>query len=161
MSKLIDVMVYLLKNYPLKTGLSNARLTKLIYLADWKFALKYKTQITDIQWKFDNFGPYVWDILNEAEAAPKFFKVNEIRNPYGNKKILIRLNDENYPINLSDDEKTTLEFVINSTKSLNWDKFIQLVYSTFPILVSQKGTKLDLIELANIKDKIKAQIQSE
>jgi hypothetical protein len=161
MSKLVDVMVYLLKNYPFKIELSNARLTKLIFLADWKFALKYKKQITDIQWKFDNYGPFVWDVSNTANNNPKIFKVDEIKNSYGNKKILIRLSDENYPIDLTNEEKNILDFVITSTKTLNWERFIQLVYSTFPILVSQKGTQLDLINLANLKEKIKAQINSQ
>lgn len=161
MSKLIDVMVYLLKNYPYKAELSNARLTKLVYLADWKFALKNKTQITNIQWKFDNFGPFVWDIYNTASDNSKIFIVEDGKNCFGAKKILIRLFDENYPITLSEEEKNTLNFVINSTKSLNWNRFIQLVYSTFPILVSDKGSMLNLIDLACLKDKIKSKIKSQ
>jgi hypothetical protein len=157
MTKLVDVMVYLLKKYPFKSELSNARLTKLVYLADWKFALKYKHQITTIQWTFNKFGPYVWDILETAKDNPKIFSIDATQNTYGAKKTLIRLIDENYALNLSSDEISTLDFVINSTKSLNWDKFIQLVYSTFPILVSPKGSRLNLLELANIKERIKSQ----
>lgn len=160
MGKLINVMVYLLKNYPHKAELSNARLTKLVYLADWKFALKNKTQITNIQWKFDNFGPFVWDIYDTASTNLNVFIVEDGQNCFGAKKNLIKLSNENYPITLSDDEKNTLDFVINSTKSLNWNRFIQLVYSTFPILVSEKGSRLNLVDLAHLKDKIKSKIKS-
>lgn len=155
MSELTDIMVYIIKNYPHKFELSNARLTKLIYLADWKFVLKQKRQISNIQWKFDNYGPYVWDILNMANSQSTVFAIIDTQNAFGSKKTLIRLKDENFPVNLSDDEKATLNFVMNSTKTLNWDKFIQLVYSTFPILVSEKGSNLDLIQLAMEREKIK------
>jgi uncharacterized phage-associated protein len=161
MSKLLDVMVYILKNYPHKSELSNARLTKLVYLADWKFALKHKKQITNIRWKFDNFGPFVWDIYNEAKFNPNIFEVEEIQNYFGAKKKLIKLTAENPEINVSADEKDMLDFVINSTKQYNWNRFIQLVYSTFPILVSEKGSILNLIELAILKEKIKSQIKTD
>lgn len=29
-----------------------------------------------------------------------------------------------------------------------WSRFIRLVYSTYPILTQERGTKLDLVELA-------------
>jgi uncharacterized phage-associated protein len=159
MSELIDIMVYLLKNYPYKSELSNARLTKLVYLADWRFALKNKRQITEINWKFDNFGPFVWDIYNAAKSNQNVFTIEEIPNFYGNKKKLIKLSDENYPISITSDEKNTLDYVINSTKILDWNRFIQLVYSTFPILVSEKGSSLNLVELANLKMSTKSTIK--
>ncbi len=161
MSELTDVMVYLLKNYPYKSELSNARLTKLVYLADWRFALKNKRQITGIQWKFNNFGPFVWDIYNTAQSNSSVFAVEDIQNYYGAKKTLIKLSNENHPVHLSNDEKLTLDYVISSTKILTWNRFIQLVYSTFPILVSEKDSSLDLIALANLKESIKSIAKSE
>lgn len=157
MSNLKDVMVYILKNYPFKNELSNARLTKIIYLADWKHSLRHNQQITDIIWRYDNFGPFVWDILNTAQDNPKIFKTDEIKNFHGSKKILITLSDKNTPNEILETEKETLDFVINSTKTMNWDKFIQLVYSTYPILVSEKQSVLDLIALARQKKIMKGQ----
>jgi hypothetical protein len=154
-TKLREVMVYLLKNYPFKAELSNARLTKLIYLADWKSALKYKRQITGTRWKFDNYGPFVWDVFITATSFPAIFEVENGTNSYGEKKTLIKLSDEKYQTNLSNEEKAILDFVINSTKPLNWSGFIQLVYSTFPILISERNSYLDLVELANLKEKFK------
>jgi len=68
MSKLSTVLRFLCEKYPLKNELSNARLTKMVYLADWRSALMYGNQITDIEWYFDNFGPYVHDVVNTART---------------------------------------------------------------------------------------------
>ena len=35
MAKLVDVVGYLCEHYPHKAELSKARLTKMVYLADW------------------------------------------------------------------------------------------------------------------------------
>jgi hypothetical protein len=40
MATLGDVMAYLCEHYPHKDDLSKARLTKLVYLADWKSAIE-------------------------------------------------------------------------------------------------------------------------
>lgn len=148
MTELIDVMAYLLKNYPYKNELSNARLTKMVYLSDWKYALRYGKQITSIQWRFNNYGPFVRDIQQTAEENPIVFEIQETVNLYDNKKVLIKLKDKNYDEKLSVEEKEILDFVIDSTKLLNWDKFIQLVYSTYPILMSPKQSDLNLVALA-------------
>lgn len=49
---------------------------------------------------------------------------------------------------LTDEEKDLLDFVINSSASKNWDDFIKLVYSTYPIVTQERFAKLDLIALA-------------
>ncbi|WP_460374049.1 Panacea domain-containing protein [Methanocalculus sp. MC3] len=157
MDSLVDVMVYLIKKYPYKDELSNARLTKMVYLADWKFALKHGRQITDTNWVFNNYGPFVRDILNTANQHPDLFTVEDTTNSFGAKKTLISLLKEEYTHKLSDDEKEILDYVINTTKDLNWDKFIQLVYSTFPILTSERYSELDLIKLAQEKKSLAGQ----
>ena len=54
MTELKEVISYLVSKYPHKDELSNARLTKMIYLADWRHAITQGNQITDIRWFFDN-----------------------------------------------------------------------------------------------------------
>jgi hypothetical protein len=39
--------------------------------------------------------------------------------------------------------------MIEVTKKFYWDDFITFVYSTFPVLVSKKYSRLDLEALAN------------
>ena len=65
MVKLIDIILYILKNYPHKNELSNARLTKMIYLIDWRSAFDNGKQITNIKWYFDNYGSFVHDVEEE------------------------------------------------------------------------------------------------
>ena len=54
MAKLVDVIAYIIKRYPssLADELSNARLTKLVYLSDWKNCLTNDRPISSINWYF-------------------------------------------------------------------------------------------------------------
>ena len=141
-------MAYILEKYPDKTHLSNARVTKMIYLADWRHAITDKKQITNIRWYFDNYGPYVWDIKEVAEANPDLFTTIEGSTAYGNPKLLLEIIDNKYIPNLSEEEKKTLDHVIAKTKDLSWSEFIRLIYSTYPIITSERYSYLDLCEKA-------------
>lgn len=147
MVQLTDVITYLCERYPNKQDLSNARLTKLIYLADWRSALKRNEKLTDISWIFDQFGPFVYDVKDAAVADPAFV-VEDTVNAYGAPKTLIRLAaDRDYPT-LSSEEQEVLDWVIDKSSEMSWNSFIRLVYSTYPIMSQDRGTALDLVELA-------------
>jgi hypothetical protein len=146
--RLADIMVYICKYYPYKSELSKARLTKLIYLADWKYALSKSTQISPIRWYFDRYGPFVYDVLDEAKDDSRF-RVEKSETMYGSEKEVIRLIDEDVDaLGLATDEIETLDFVINKTKDKNWSEFLRLVYSTYPIATQSKFSNLDLSVLA-------------
>ena len=49
MAELKDIVAYILKKYPTKSDMSNARLTKLVYLSDWKHSIKTYSQISNIR----------------------------------------------------------------------------------------------------------------
>jgi len=148
MAKLKDVMAYIIKKYPYKSDLSNAKLTKMIYLADWKHAITYSHQISEIKWYFDNYGPFVWDIKDEALNNPDTFIVKEVLNAYGSPKAIIGIIQMQYVPEISKEEEKSINHVIESAKKLNWDQFIRLVYSTYPIISSEKYTYLDLVNKA-------------
>lgn len=148
MAGLTDVIAYILKNYPDKSDLSNARVTKLVYLSDWRHAITYKSQITNINWYFDNFGPFVWDIKRTAEISSDLFVIHHSSNAYGNPKLLIGLRREDYIPELSENERKSIDHVIDKTKDLIWSQFIRLVYSTHPIVSSNRYSYLDLVEKA-------------
>lgn len=148
MSTTKDVMIYLMKNYPFKHELSNARLTKLVYLSDWRHALIHNSQITEIQWYYDNYGPFVFDILTTAENTQDVFKVDQTVNLYGDPKKQIGLVSESVEAILSDSEKAAVDFVIDKTNQLTWESFIRLVYSTYPIMSSERYSQLNLLEKA-------------
>ncbi len=50
MAALKDIIAYYCDRYPHKEELSKARLTKMVYLADWKSAIVHGKQISDIKW---------------------------------------------------------------------------------------------------------------
>jgi hypothetical protein len=148
MAKLKDIMVYVINKYPNKYELSNARLTKIVYLADWKHAITYGTQISSINWYFDNYGPFVWDIKDTARTHQELFFTEDITNMYGSPKTIINLKNCEYVPAISEREMKSLDHVIEATKDLNWTQFIRLIYSTYPIIISEKYVYLDLIEKA-------------
>ena len=147
MATLKDILCYLIDKYPYKNHLSNARITKMIYLADWYSANIYKKQVSDIHWVFNNFGPFVDDVIQTAQNNPNLFAVKEVENFYGASKRMISTVSPYNPT-LSEDEKQSLDTVVEITKNKTWDQFITFVYSTYPIVVSNRYSTLDLLSLA-------------
>jgi len=147
MAKLGEVMAYLCARYPYKSELSKARLTKMIYLADWRLALTDKRQITDLKWVFNHYGPYLEDVKNEAQTNQRF-ELKRERNLYGKVKEVVTLTEHPSSFELDDEEKAALNHVIEKTKDLTWGPFIKLVYSTYPIATQPRYAHLDLRALA-------------
>lgn len=150
MAQLKNVMAWILKNYPHEHEMSNARLTKMVYLCDWHHTVYSNSRMTNIHWYFDNHGPFVWDIKDEVSERPKWFRMVNTVNMYGSRKSLIQLVKNEYDgSELSSSEKNTVKSIIERTKSLYWDDFITYVYSTYPILSSEKYSYLNLENLAS------------
>ncbi len=147
MADLKNVIAYLVMHYPHKNELSKARLTKMIYLADWKSALDRGKPVTDIAWRFNHYGPYVDDVHKLALEDPAFDVQSEV-TPFGNRKERIVLKQKNIDIRVADEEAAILDHVIEQTRRLTWDPFIKLVYSTYPILSGTRGESLDLLNAA-------------
>lgn len=148
MARIQDVVAYLLQHYPHKSELSNARVTKLVYLADWHQAITSGRQITPIRWYFDNYGPFVWDVKKAAEDNPFLFRIEDTQNYFGTPKTLLSLEPGDYTPEVGDDERKSLDHVIEATKKLTWDAFIKLVYSTYPVASSERYSFLDLVTKA-------------
>jgi predicted metallo-beta-lactamase superfamily hydrolase len=149
-----NIIKYLLKEYPHKKELSASRLTKMIYLIDWKSSIDAGEQITNAKWHFDHFGPYVDDFVNLAKED-KDIIVEHTSNAYGGKKQLFKLSDSfNGKIELSEKERNIADHVIKATKTKSYQAFINLVYSTYPIISSNRYDDLDLVEAAKKYKKI-------
>ncbi len=148
MASLRDVMVYLALHYPHPHELSNGRLTKMVYLGDWKSAVQRGSQLTPVHWYFDHFGPYVHDIIETANADP-VFEVSPTLNAYGDTKRLISVRPDARHEALTKEDEDILDFVISNTSARYWKEFIQLVYSTYPIMSQPKYSWLDLGTLAS------------
>lgn len=139
-------MCYFCQNYPYRDELSNSRLTKLVYLSDWFSCLLYGKQLTEIRWVFNHYGPYVDDIIDTARQD-RLFVISNSQNFYGDNKLIISC-DENYQPIISIKEKNIIDFVIEKTKSMYFNEFIDYVYSTYPISSQQRYLNLDLVSLA-------------
>jgi predicted metallo-beta-lactamase superfamily hydrolase len=143
-----NIIKYLLKEYPHKSEMSASRLTKMIYLIDWKNAIDNGSQVTDAKWHFDHYGPYVDNFVKVAKENEDI-KVENTSTYYGGKKQLFTLSkDFNSKIEISSEHKKIADFVISATKDKHYEEFIKLIYSTYPILSNDRYNYLDLVGLA-------------
>ena len=86
----IDLIRYIIKNYPKPEELSKARLNKILYLVDWKSAIENEKQITNIKWIFNHYGPYVSEI-EEIINSDHRLKIERTTNKYENEKNIVKL----------------------------------------------------------------------
>jgi hypothetical protein len=143
-----DILIYLFRHYPRPNSLSKARVIKMVYLADWRHAIQHDKPITKINWIFNHYGPYVADVVDAVRHDPDF-DVVLVANAYGEPKELIRVKAHaQYKGVLSTEAQDAIDHIIDKTSSLLWDDFIRLVYSTYPVLASQRYAQLDLGTLA-------------
>ncbi|WP_168193864.1 Panacea domain-containing protein [Lysinibacillus sp. SGAir0095] len=158
MVKIKHIVRYFVKNYPYENELSKTRITKMVYLADWYSALKHGHQLTDIKWFFDHYGPYVSDVFN-AVAEDRHLTIKHDYNAFGNPKDVVALKKSHHvfdspPIRIDNHYKVVLDEVIEDTQQLNWNEFIDYVYSSYPIKSSIRYHYLDLVNLGReCKDK--------
>jgi hypothetical protein len=148
MTELKDIIAYILFHYPIKGELSNARVTKMVYLSDWKHALTTGKQLSSINWYFDNFGPFVWDIMTTADEHPEIFAIEQTSNMFGERKSVFVLKTTPDLKSLPQSAVEAIQHVIESTSSLSWNGFIKLVYGTHPIATNTRYSYLDLEQAA-------------
>ncbi|PMO35296.1 hypothetical protein BCT11_22975 [Vibrio sp. 10N.222.52.B12] len=145
---IMNVIKYILQVYPYKDELSASRLTKMLYLTDWKSALEYDSQLTDTIWHFHHYGPYVDDFVKMAKDDSEI-QVTTTTTMFGGNKQLFELSrGVTRPIELNPELKHIVDFVIEATKDKNYEEFIKLVYSTYPVISSSKYSNLDLVQKA-------------
>ena len=147
-----DTMAYLLLHDPLTPRLSRSRLTKLVYLTDWVHAFWNGSQVTPIKWEYNAYGPFSWDVIDAASDHPDRFIVEEASTKKGASRQVICLTSaarERRRIHsMEASEMAAADHVISQTGSMGWDEFIQLVYSTHPVLTGERGDQLNLVEKA-------------
>lgn len=153
---LSDLVRYIVKYYPHKNELSKARVNKLIYLIDWKSAIENQEQMSDIEWIFNHHGPYVSDVETRLLLDDRF-GIEKTTNFYGAEKNIIKVKDDKDFKEPNEKQREVIEFIIEVTKGMYWNKFINTVYSTYPIQHSQRGEKLDLVKLAKEYQKAEKQ----
>ncbi|MDT3337672.1 Panacea domain-containing protein [Shewanella sp. SP1S1-7] len=147
MNKIQQIIAYICLHYPHPSELSKARLTKLVYLADWFSSLSDGEQMTDIEWVFNHYGPYVDDVVDAAQGR-RGFRVDHEQTMYGTSKYVISFHGDEDDIELSDREKDILNAVMKKTKSMYFNEFVDFVYSTYPVRSRERYSTLKLVDLA-------------
>lgn len=148
MSLLQAIINYFCRNYPYPNELSKARLTKLVYLADWKAAQQSGRQLTEIEWVFNHYGPYVEDVVDAATATAGLEVVHST-NIYGAPKVVVRAVGDIQAAMLPREVAKILDEVIEDTSPLSFSSFIKYVYDTFPIRTADRYDNLNLAYLAS------------
>jgi len=148
MKKILDVVSLILRYHPQSEELANSRITKLVYLVDWRSCLQYGKQVTPIEWIYNDYGPFVWDVLRAVGAEPDYFSVKESATPYGTTKTVFESIAHYDGKSLSILEIHLVMHVIATTKDMGYNEFVRFVYSTYPVLASTKYEYLDLPKLA-------------
>jgi|GEM_PF-361682 len=146
--KIRSALVTICERYPFKVSLSNARTTKLVYLADWHMAQTQGRTITNIKWVFNHYGPWVPDVSNVINSDPAL-GFDQTLNDFGSPKRVVRLTGEPYsPPTLDAEESAAIDRVIEDTRGLTFVRFIDYVYGTTPVRDSDRYDTLDLVAIA-------------
>ncbi len=156
-NSLEDVLIYICQAYPIPHELSNARVNKIIYLLDWKSALDFGKQVTNIKWLFNHYGPYVEDIVSQSEKSQHLIVTTEDRFSGSRKFISINKDSLEVTPNISITTKTLLDNIIEISRKRSFQSFINFVYSTYPVATSRKMTELDLVSMAKKYKQINSQ----
>ncbi|RLC38145.1 MAG: hypothetical protein DRH51_08650, partial [Candidatus Coatesbacteria bacterium] len=87
MSKLLKKVVHYICYY--YTGsLSRTLLVKLVYLSDVEFSKNFKRKLTDVTYRYDNYGPFSWEIVDCAQELIEdgILKMEKDINMFGDEK---------------------------------------------------------------------------
>lgn len=147
MTRLQQIIAYFCLNYPYKAELSKARLTKLVYLADWVSSLLTGKQMSDIRWVFNHYGPYVDDVV-EAAASSHKFNIEAASTVYGSAKSVISYKGSDEEITLSEPDRIILDALVERTKGMYFNDFLNYVYSTYPVKSNERYSTLNLESIA-------------
>lgn len=147
-SALKELMLCILAKYPHPNDMSNSRLTKTVFLCDWKSCLESGAGISGVEWYIDHYGPYVDDVIDLAKSDPDFYVVN-VQSENGKSKNLVGLSgDARCYYDLSVSDEAYVDFVIGLTEDKGYDEFINLIYSLYPVITSSKFGRIDLVKKA-------------
>ena len=147
MNYLQSIIAYLCHYYPHSGELSKARVTKLVYLADWFSALLLERQMTNTRWLFNHYGPYVDDVIDSVRNCHECAILNQ-ENFYGDSKQVIVFRGDPRQISLETEDSQILDWIINKTQSMYFNEFIDFVYSTYPVTNTERYSSFDLVSLA-------------
>jgi len=144
MKNLLETILYVFEKYPKKDELSSARLVLLIFLIDWKFAIENGKQFTEAKWTYEQFGPFSKDIFALIKKRNEIFKIDIPKNSDGRATERLSVKSNSIIEVKNFEAKSAADFILANTYAMTWSEFIQLIYSSYPIISNSKNTELDL-----------------
>lgn len=138
MASLTSVIYYICEHHPDGYNLPVERLIDMLYLVDWRYAIECKRQMTNVHWRIRDSKPW----MDEASAKELIRFLANLRN-----KSLIRTLVR-FRLNLSESQKRTISFVIQTSLSKDENELSKLVYSTYPAIALGTDEQLDFRSLA-------------
>lgn len=147
MERVINILDYLYLQYPNSNQLSISRVMKLLYLTEWRFAITKFKKLTDIEWMQTEYGPFYNSlriIFNESSNFEVSIKLDDNKK----EQTVITFLNKKENLNLKDDTKEVVDFVIRHCKSYSWKELNALVNSTYGIINTQQGQIIDILGLA-------------
>lgn len=145
MSNTKQAIVYLLHQHPKKENLYLEQLAKILYLIDWKHTLEAARPYTDLQWVYESSGPW----SDELDKIAQDDDLEVIRNAYRRNYDIIRLRHPGeLSVSLGETAINVIGHIIRETVNLNIDEFNKLVYSTYPMVTTQRSHTINLLKAA-------------
>lgn len=146
-----NILHYLIDRYPYPDDLTRLRVAKLIYLIDWKAVQETGHQLTNITWSLNQYGPTTETIAEAVNIDPELTFSETVSN-FGTKKYMLNAtpNHKLRPYNLSPEDSYLIDTVINETKNLFWNDFMDHVYETPPVVQAKSYGVLDLENVAKL-----------
>lgn len=128
-TKTKDVVRYLAKTYPCPYDLTRARLVRLLFLVDQERIEQTGEPLTNIRWTYGNYGPNAPSVTKAMEKD-RALVIQKISTNMGPAKYIVRANT---PLpytgaTLKDKEKESIEKVIEETRALSWNRFVEYMY---------------------------------
>lgn len=147
MERVINILDYLYLKYPNPNQLSISRVMKLLYLIEWRYAITKFEKLTDIEWINTEYGPFyksLRDIFDESSN----FDVKDDIDDNGRKQTMIFFLNRKADINLKENTKEVINFVIDICKDYSWVELNSLVNSTYGVINTPQEGVINVLELA-------------
>jgi Protein of unknown function (DUF4065) len=126
MDKIKSAIIHLFRNHTRPESMSNARLVRMLYLADINVRKKYGSPIADVNWEKVPFSQVENQFVNLVKEDDDFVLI-PIKNSFGVDKQLIRINQSpQIKINLEPKEIQALDEVLEKTSDLSFDELLVL-----------------------------------
>ena len=144
MIQFLDLLTNIINKYKNNSNLNTltkTRLLKIAYLIELKYYRKNKLRLTNEDWVYYKFGPYLFNYDNLLQKYPLINKNDNTESEFTNIDI-----DESFELPKLDIEITTIiGSVIKEYGDMDFNKLLDYIYfETEPMIVAEeRGDKLD------------------